>query len=472
MKARFVFLLGLLVAGCGGDPAGPPPATPLRLVVLMDDEHPSFRMGDSAVARAFRLDRAGLPINPDSGVSFHWSSSDTTVLTVDSLGVVTMQGLGTADVIARLRDTSGVYAASPSETASGRLTLSAIPTVVEPGPIAAAFMGDYHQCIVRAGGQAFCRGDNLYGQLGNGTTVNSESWVAVSGGPSFVSIVSGSYHVCGLTGDQRAFCWGRGHHGQLGNGSRMPLQSETPVEIAGYRWLSLDAGGHGATCGIRASDSIPYCFGHNDFGQVGREPLVASDTVVAPISGSHRMTAILTKHSYTCGLETDGSVYCSGGWGPGTNTGIGGAGPGTGTPTRIGGTTVLTSISVGAQNGCGLTASGGAYCWGLNEKGQAGTGDVVSSGTMRAVVGAPAFRWIHAREMTTCGITADGDVWCWGLNWKGALGRSPSQMEQSTEPIRVRLNTRVRWIQGGDVHMEAMCAITESHQLICWGAGY
>jgi hypothetical protein len=90
-------------------------------------------------------------------------------------------------------------------------------------------------------------------------------------GPAFVEVVGGGNHHCGLTAGGDAWCWGANSSGFLGDGGRG--DREVPVRVlapAGVQFRSLAAGGvH--TCGL-ATDGRLFCWGHNGFGQVGRPP--------------------------------------------------------------------------------------------------------------------------------------------------------------------------------------------------------
>jgi alpha-tubulin suppressor-like RCC1 family protein len=93
------------------------------------------------------------------------------------------------------------------------------------------FTGGMHSCGLAYSGVAYCWGDNLRGQLGDGTTSNSSTAVAVvmPAGETFASLSLGLYHSCGLTPDGRAYCWGDNWSGKLGDGTTM--QRLTPVPV-------------------------------------------------------------------------------------------------------------------------------------------------------------------------------------------------------------------------------------------------
>ena len=69
-------------------------------------------------------------------------------------------------------------------------------------------------------GQVFAWGWNGYGQLGNGTTTNSSTPVAVSlpSGTTITAIAGGSFHSLALSSSGQVLAWGRNYEGQLGNG--------------------------------------------------------------------------------------------------------------------------------------------------------------------------------------------------------------------------------------------------------------
>ncbi|MGH7569479.1 MAG: RCC1 domain-containing protein [Gemmatimonadales bacterium] len=156
---------------------------------------------------------------------------------------------------------------------------SAIPTPVSGGlSFALVHAGFDHTCGVTTGpgGDAYCWGQNTFGQLGDGTALTKTSPVPVSGALSFVSVSTGGWHTCGVTAGAELFCWGRNLDGQFGTGTTD--NGRTPTNVAAG-WIPLATGG-AHTCGLNTSLVGVYCSGSNVGGQLGIGQLVIHRSVL------------------------------------------------------------------------------------------------------------------------------------------------------------------------------------------------
>jgi hypothetical protein len=188
--------------------------------------------------------------NPIADVTFLWISENPGVATVDTLGIATAVNRGEVTITAAAAGVPG----------NAALTV-ALRTYVQVSA------GEGHSCGLTTGGDVFCWGQNVDGQLGDGSNNSSNIPVLVTGGHEFASMSTGSFHTCGVTTAGEAYCWGENIDGQLGDNSNSP--TNVPVVVFGGRtWDQVD-GGEGHTCGVESLTADVYCWGRNLLGQLG-----------------------------------------------------------------------------------------------------------------------------------------------------------------------------------------------------------
>ncbi len=127
--------------------------------------------------------------------------------------------------------------------------------------------GRYHTCGTTTGNRGYCWGYGYYGGIGDGTTTNRFAPRAIAGGLSFSRVFAGLYHSCGVTTGQKAWCWGTNTNGQVGDGTTQ--RRLRPVAVAPTLDFS-QLGTRGThTCGVQKDTGVGYCWGANNYGQVG-----------------------------------------------------------------------------------------------------------------------------------------------------------------------------------------------------------
>ena len=279
-------------------------------------------------------------------------------------------------------------------------TNSGVPVAVDTSgvlagrTVSAIAAGGNHTCAV-ADGRAYCWGDNREGQLGNDGTTHPSLPVTVDtsgvlAGKTVTAIAAGAVHTCLLAVGQ-VYCWGSNHYGQLGNNSTtdsgVPVAVDSSGVLAGKAVTAIAAGDH-HTCAV--ADGQGYCWGYNHAGQLGNRSSTNSTVPVAvDTSGvltGKTVTAIAAGFLHTCGV-VDGRAYC---WGSNDYGQLGNNSP-TGSigspvvsrmPVVVGsgvlaGKTV-TEITAGGRYSCAV-ADGQAYCWGRNARGQLGNSSTKKS---------------------------------------------------------------------------------------------
>ena len=185
---------------------------------------------------------------------------------------------------------------------------------VPPGPVArvvAVAGGRHHSLALLSDGTVRAWGYNGYGQLGNGTTTNSNIPVAVSGLGGVVAIAAGAYHNLAVRSDGTVWTWGgnfRGEGGSVGLNAINP----TPVQIPGIAGATtVSAGTYSSTALL--SDHTVRAWGSNSAGQLGNGSRVDSPAPV-PVSGLSNVTAIASglALAHSLALLADGTVQA---WG-------------------------------------------------------------------------------------------------------------------------------------------------------------
>ncbi len=118
-----------------------------------------------------------------------------------------------------------------------------------------------HSCLVTREGAAKCWGYNYFGPLGTGDYFDRSSPSPVSGfNRGIVEIASGQMHSCALMASGSVKCWGDNSYGELGDGTF--VNSTTPVDVTGLPGpVQAITAGVAHACAIVATNA--YCWGAN-----------------------------------------------------------------------------------------------------------------------------------------------------------------------------------------------------------------
>ena len=92
-------------------------------------------------------------------------------------------------------------------------------------------VGGYHTAVVTVDGQLYTWGDDEYGQLGTGSTVNQLQPVPVSLPAPVTMVAVGSGNTAAVTADGQLYTWGYGGDGQLGTGSTENQLRPVPIAL-------------------------------------------------------------------------------------------------------------------------------------------------------------------------------------------------------------------------------------------------
>ncbi len=221
------------------------------------------------------------------------------------------------------------------------------------------------------------------------------------------------------------------------------------------------------SCGLTLRNEI-LCWGANSTGQLGTGDDVFR-TIPWPVAhGTTEFSLVVPGAAHTCALSVDNDVFC---WGA-NNAGQLGLGNlseiQVSVPVEVGGGRSYSGVAAGGAHSCALSTSRTAFCWGNGAQGQLGTGVVL--GDPRpfpdSVIGDISFKSITAGTDHTCGLAVGGEAYCWGLGRNGRLGVGST--ENMAEPSQAGNGMPFSEISAGDTHT---CAIGLDGMAYCWGDG-
>ena len=343
-----------------------------------------------------------------------WTSSNEDVATVNSNGVVTGTGIGYTTITAynSKENLKGKVIINVYNNKEGAITKPQVEVALDS------------TIILKEDGTVWATGRNHYGQLGNGTTADSNKPVQVKIDENTYltnvrKISTSNYYTVALTTNGEVYAWGDNGSEQLGQGNSKvlyatkiknqdgtgPLQNIVDVIANHSNTLYLDNDGGLYICGY--TDTTLY---------LGKTASTKGVTYLG------QQNAI----KITGGYQTVGMVTSSGkaiAWGKNS---YGVLGNGTTTDNIIGKTTIgedIDDFKLTCYSGMFLKDNGKAYSAGLNNYGQLGIGNTTSKSTYTeiSIDTESKIKYIAPGGNTSAIMTSDGKVYETGYNKNGQL---------------------------------------------------
>jgi alpha-tubulin suppressor-like RCC1 family protein len=371
-------------------------------------------------------------------------------------------------------------------------------------------------CAVRSDGTLWCWGSNGSGELGLGTNAGQSCYstggacmplplVADAAGSDVAGVAVGSAFTCVLTQAGSIRCWGGNSGGQLGDGTNAsPKLSPVTTRLCdsgnnagagGKSGAGGSAGSAGAsdagscaveellladqhTCARRADGTL-RCWGANSHGELGTGK--AGTPGLAPVQTlaiGPGFTMARAGHDHTCGVETNGSLWC---WGYAPFGPLGGAQGSNdcsceAAPAQVGSLGYdVASIGIGGGGGCAIKKDQTLWCWGTNRDGELGIGSTAeTAGAAEVTALGKTTIEVVVGDSHACALKKDGTVWCWGSNNQCELGDGTTVAPYCGGVNCSTLPRQVTALGTSTTHLEAgghtTCALRKDGTLWCWGS--
>ncbi|XP_065335756.1 RCC1 and BTB domain-containing protein 2-like [Cloeon dipterum] len=273
-------------------------------------------------------------------------------------------------------------------------------------------------------------------------------------------------------GKNQKGCLGAGVDGEV-NKELAPVKNLRGQRIEGFACAGDD---DGKICIFAITGSGPvFSWGENGFGQLG---LGTTEYTKVPtkILGSlkhKRVVQVACGNYHSLALTSEGEVYAfgrnkEGELGLGTNYDQS-------FPRKVDGLldgTIVTSVACHNFSSLALLHSGEIFAWGDNSNGRIGLCHTVhqacSPSNVLNLEGVLISKIVSGRDFTLA-LSDDGKIYSWGVNKKGQLGTGTTDGVSIPTIISSEMG-RVTEIAASLYESHPCVAITENHQVYIWGS--
>ncbi|KFZ26634.1 MAG: Regulator of chromosome condensation (RCC1) repeat protein [Candidatus Izimaplasma bacterium HR2] len=364
----------------------------------------------------------------DEIISYSLGANHTLVLTNDERVLIWGQ-----NDYGQLGDGTTTDSANPIDITS-RFNLGSEEDVLE------VYLGGNYSILITTEGRIFTWGINAQGQLGDGTTTNSNIPIEITSNfylnpdETFVSISAGGNHSSVITSEGRVFMWGYNTFGQLGDGT--DTQRNLPVDITDNFNLigeeiieNISLGGSHSSA--VTSDNRVFIWGYNGDGQLGIGVTDMDDHPI-PID----ITDIFNLN------ETE----------------------------------VISDIFLGGYHSSVITSEGRILIWGDNEYHQLADENSFDRNfpidiTTRLLLNeGEVISTISLGNIHSSAVTTDDRIFTWGGNWDGMLGDGTT----TTREVPTDITSNFDLFDGETVIDSFLgyyhsSAITSNGRIFTWG---
>jgi len=173
--------------------------------------------------------------------------------------------------VGQLGDNTAIDKSSPVQTVSGGTNWRLVSC------------GAYHTAAIKTDGTLWSWGRNSYGRLGDNTTISRSSPVqTVSGGTNWKLVSCGATQTAAIKTDGTLWVWGWNLFGALGDNTTIQRASPVQTVSGGTNWKQV-AGGTYRHAAIK-TDGTLWTWGFNSNGQLGDNTRIDKSSPVQTVA--------------------------------------------------------------------------------------------------------------------------------------------------------------------------------------------
>ncbi len=352
---------------------------------------------------------------------------------------------------------------------NGTTTASSTPVQVKNGDgtdlsdVLAIACGYWHTLALRSDGTVWAWGNNTYGQLGTTTTAHSAEPVQVSGlsgvdtnVDNVTSIAGGYWHSLALKTDGTVWAWGNNAYGQLGDGST--IDSSVPVQVklhpptvrtgsaSGVTAESATLNGTANANGLETTVWFEYGTSFGSYGNTTSTQTIDGRSDMSVAIGVSGLTEKTVYYFRIVAENLAGTTYGS------VNSFTTSAASTMRESSKVASDVTIRksvaqirnilSIAGGGGHTLCLRSDGSIWSCGSNYDGQLGhvgdNGEDYADSSIPANAGplSGIITSIASGNWHTVALRSDGTVWTWGGNYNGQLGDGTNN--KSKTPVQVK----------------------------------
>ena len=315
------------------------------------------------------------------------------------------------NVYGALGDNTTVDKSSPIQTIAGGSNWKQISTGV--GSSAA----------IKTDGTLWVWGQNSYGALGDNTTVHKSSPIqTIAGGSNWKQVACAYSRTSAIKTDGTLWSCGYNTRGQLGDGTTLGRSSPVQTITGGTNWLFVACSGH--TAAIK-TDGTLWMWGDCSYGQLGDNTIAHKSSPIQTTAGGTNWKTVACGAMHTAAIKIDGTLWV---WGSNAQGQLGDTTTAThrSSPIQtVAGGTNWKTVACGFYHTVAIKTDGTLWAWGNNSQGQLGTGSTSRTlSPVQTVLGGTNWKVADCGMYHTAAIKIDGSLWTWGYNPFGQLGNN------------------------------------------------